>query len=103
MAKICPISGKTSAPAGKYSNRTRATQFNPSRTKRRQSPNFQKKRVFVPELNKTFVLTISTTGIKTIEKKGAYRALRDAGLITKKHLVAAGLTAGKTSSPQPIV
>ena len=86
MAKVCPISGKTSSPAGKYSNRTRATQFNPTRTKRRQSPNFQKKRIFVPEINKTFVLTVSTTGIKTIEKKGAFKALRDAGIITDKHL-----------------
>lgn len=93
MAKICPISGKTSAPAGKYSNRTRATQFNPTRTKRRQSPNFQKKRIYVPELDKTFVLTLSTTGIKTVEKKGAYRALRDAGIITKSHLAKAGLAA----------
>ena len=80
MAKVCPISGKTSQTAGKYSNRTRATQFNPTRTKRRQTPNFQKKRIFVPELDKTFVLTISTTGIKTIEKKGAFKALKDAGI-----------------------
>jgi large subunit ribosomal protein L28 len=86
MAKVCPISGKKSAPAGKYSNRTRATQFNPTRTKRRQSPNFQRKKIFVPELDKTFTLTISTTGIKTIEKKGAFKALRDAGIITDKHI-----------------
>ena len=86
MAKVCPISGKTSQTAGKYSNRTRATQFNPTRTKRRQSPNFQKKRIFVPELDKTFTLTISTTGIKTIEKKGAFRALKDAGIITARDI-----------------
>lgn len=81
MAKVCPISGKTSQTAGKYSNRTRATQFNPTRTKRRQNPNFQKKKIYIPELDKTITLTLSTTGIKTINKKGAYRALKDAGVI----------------------
>jgi len=89
MAKVCPISGKTSQTAGKYSNRTRATQFNPTRTKRRQTPNFQKKRIFVPELNKTITLTISTTGIKTIEKKGAFKALKDAGIITARDIAQA--------------
>lgn len=86
MAKVCSISGKTSQTAGKYSNRTRATQFNPSRTKRRQSPNFQKKRVYVAELDQTFTLVISTTAIKTIEKNGAFKTLKDAGIITAKML-----------------
>jgi len=80
MAKVCPILGKTSQVGGGYSNRTRATQFNPTGPKRRQ-PNMQKKRIFVPELNKTITLTISTQGLKTIQKKGAYKVLKDAGLI----------------------
>ena len=81
MAKVCPISGKTSQTAGKYSNRTRATQCNPSTTKRRQNPNMQKKRIYIPEIDKTVTLMISTTGIKTIRKKGAYKAFKDAGLL----------------------
>ena len=39
------------------------------------------RRIYVPELKKTFVLNISTAGIKTINKKGAYRALKEAGVI----------------------
>lgn len=80
MAKICPITKKTSLRAGGYSNRTRATQFNPTGIKQRQ-PNIQKKRVYVPELKKTFVLNLSTTAIKTITKNGAYATLKKAGII----------------------
>lgn len=80
MAKECAITGKSSQVAGGYSNRTRATQFNKT-GKRRQHANLQKKRVFVPELDKTLVLTLSTQGIKTINKKGAYKALKDAEII----------------------
>jgi large subunit ribosomal protein L28 len=80
MAKVCAITKKGSKLAGGYSNRTRATKFNPTGVVRRY-PNLQKKRIFVPELGKTFVLDISTRGLKTINKKGAYNALKDAGII----------------------
>ncbi len=80
MAKKCEITGKTSNVAGGYSNRVRATQFNPT-GKRRQYPNLQKKRVYVPELDKTFNLTISTNAIKTIAKNGAFATLKKAGII----------------------
>ena len=65
---------------GGYSNRTRATQFNPTGNVRKY-PNLQKKRVYIPELKKTMVLTISTEAIKTINKNGAYNTLKKAGLI----------------------
>jgi len=80
MAKACAITGKSSQVSGKYSNRTRATQFNPCGNTRRFA-NLQKKKIFVPELNKTLILTLSGKGIKTIQKKGAYAALKDAGVI----------------------
>jgi len=80
MAKVCEITGKTSQVGGGYSNRTRATQFNPVGKVRRQ-PNLQKKRIFVPELNKTVSITVSTKGLKTIQKNGAYKTLKDAGII----------------------
>ncbi len=80
MAKICAVTGKKSLVAGGYSNRTRATQFNPTGKTRRQV-NIQKKRVFVPELNKTLTLNLSTAAIRTINKKGAYAVLKKAGVI----------------------
>ncbi len=66
--------------AGGYSNATRATQFNPT-GKVRKYLNLQKKRIYVPELKKTVIVTISTRGLKTIQKNGAYATLRKAGLI----------------------
>lgn len=80
MAKVCDITKRGSMTGGRYSNRTRATQFNPCGRVRRY-PNLQKKTVFVPELKKSFRLNISARGLRTIEKKGAFRALRDAGIV----------------------
>ncbi len=80
MAKSCAVTGKSSQVSGSYSNRTRAAQFNPCGNTRRFA-NLQKKKVFVPELNKSFTLTLSTKAMKTIQKKGAYATLKDAGII----------------------
>ena len=80
MAKICPITKKGSKVGGGYSNRTRATQFNPTGMVRKY-PNLQKKKVYIPELKKSIRLTISTDAIKTINKNGAYKTLKKAGLI----------------------
>jgi large subunit ribosomal protein L28 len=82
MAKVCEITGKTSIVGGGYSNRTRATQFNPT-GKRRRHVNLQKKTFFVPELNKSVTLEISAQAIKTINKRGAYATLKKAGLVAK--------------------
>ena len=80
MAKVCPVTHKGSQVGGGYSNRIRATKFNPTGKVRRQ-PNLQKKRIFVPEINKTITLTLSTQAIKTIAKNGAYKTLKKAGLL----------------------
>ncbi|HRY30781.1 MAG TPA: bL28 family ribosomal protein [Candidatus Paceibacterota bacterium] len=80
MAKVCAITKKSSLVSGRYSNRTRATQFNPGGMKRRYA-NMQKKRIFVPELNKSVSINVSAKGLKTITKRGAYKVLKKAGLI----------------------
>ena len=80
MAKTCPITKKTSIVGGGYSNRIRATKFNPTGSVRKQV-NLQKKRIFVPELNRTITLTLSTSAISTIAKNGAYKTLKKAGVI----------------------
>ena len=80
MAKVCAITKKSSIVGGGYSNRTRATQYNPTGARRRYA-NLQKKKIFVPELNKSFTLTLSAKGLKTIQKKGAFVALKKAGVI----------------------
>lgn len=80
MAKVCAVTGKSSIVGGGYTNRIRATKFTPS-GKRRKYANLQKKRIFVPELNRTLTLTLSTQGLKTISKNGAYKTLKKAGVI----------------------
>ena len=80
MAKICAITKKGSVVGGRYSNRTRATQFNPCGTVRRY-PNLQKRRIYIPELKKSMVINVSARGLRTIEKNGAFRTLKKAGLI----------------------
>ncbi len=80
MAKICPVTKKGSRVGGGYSNRTRATQFNPTGQVRKY-PNLQKKKIFIPEMNKTVSLLLSTKAIKTINKRGVYITLKKAGVI----------------------
>ena len=80
MAKVCLVTKKGSRIGGGYSNRTRATQFNPTGMVRKY-PNLQKKRLYVPELKKTLTLTLSTRAWKTIAKRGAHSVLKQAGII----------------------
>lgn len=80
MAKQCDITGKKTQIGGRYSNRTRATQFNPC-GKVKRSPNLQKKRIYVPELDTSVTVKVSTQGLRTIAKNGAYKTLKAAGLI----------------------
>ena len=80
MKKVCAITKKGSLVGGGYSNRTRATKFNPT-GKVRKYPNLQKKKVFVPELNKSVSVQISARGLRTLKKNGAYATLKKAGLI----------------------
>ncbi|HVM73957.1 MAG TPA: 50S ribosomal protein L28 [Candidatus Paceibacterota bacterium] len=80
MAKICDITGKHSQVGGGYSNRVRATKFNPT-GKRRRQVNLQKKTLFVPEIGKNITIKVSTKALKTMQKRGAYLTLKKAGLV----------------------
>ena len=65
---------------GGYSNRTRATKFNPT-GKKRKYPNLQTKKVFVPEMGKTVKVEMSTRGMRTMKKNGVYKTLKKAGMV----------------------
>ena len=80
MARKCDITGKSTQIGGRYSNRTRATQFNPTGSVRRKV-NLQRRRIYVPELNKTIIIDVSVKGLKTIKKHGAFVVLKRAGKI----------------------
>ena len=81
MARECVITGKKSRVGGGYSNRTRATKFNPTGSRRRQV-NMQKKTLFIPELGKKITINVSAKGLKTLKKRGAYQTLKTAGLVS---------------------
>lgn len=80
MAKKCVVTNKDSQMGGGYSNRIRATKFNPT-GKRRRYANIQTKRIFIPELDTTVKVDISAKGLKTLNKNGAYKTLKKAGVV----------------------
>jgi large subunit ribosomal protein L28 len=80
MARSCEITGKSTQVGGRYSNRTRATQFNPTGKVRRKA-NLQKRRIFVPEIGKTVIVDVSVKGLRHIKKNGAFATLKKAGAI----------------------
>ena len=80
MARTCAITGKSTQVGGRYSNRTRATQFNPTGKVRRKA-NLQKRRIYVAEIGKTLIVDLSVKGMKHIKKNGAYATLKKAGII----------------------
>ncbi|MBP9816882.1 MAG: 50S ribosomal protein L28 [Candidatus Pacebacteria bacterium] len=80
MARECEITGKSTQVGGRYSNRTRATQYNPVGKTRRRA-NLQKRRIYVPELGKSVLVDISTKGLRHIKKNGAYATLKKAKVV----------------------
>lgn len=80
MVKQCPITKKHSTVGGGYSNRTRATKFNPTGKVRKQI-NIQKKKVFVPSLGKAVKIAVTAKGLRTLKKRGADKTLKKASLV----------------------
>jgi large subunit ribosomal protein L28 len=71
MARVCQITGKRPRVGNSVSHAN-------NKTKRRFYPNLQTKRFFVPEDGKWITLKVSTTAIKTINKKGISAVLKAA-------------------------
>lgn len=71
MSKICEISGKRVMFGNNVSKAL-------NRTKRRFDPNIIKKRFFIPEEGKWITLSVSTSVLKTINKKGISIVLKEA-------------------------
>ena len=69
MSKVCQLTGKRPLTGNNVSHSN-------AKTKRRFLPNIQKKRFFIPELDKWVSLKISTKALKTINKLGVYAYLK---------------------------
>jgi large subunit ribosomal protein L28 len=69
MPKICSITGKKPLTGNNVSHAN-------NRTKRRQLPNLQKKRIWLEEEKRYVTLKLTTEAIKTIDKKGIKTLLK---------------------------
>ena len=70
MSKVCQLTGKRPITGNNVSHSKR-------RTKRRFKPNLQKKRYFIPEINKWVTLKLSTSAMRNINKLGVYEYLKE--------------------------
>ncbi len=76
MAQRCKLSGKGPLVANNVSHAN-------NKTKRRQMPNLQEKRIFVPELGRHVRLRLTARALKTVTKKGLMAYMADQGLTLK--------------------
>ncbi len=74
MANVCQITGKRAQKGNRVSHAN-------NKSRHTFHANVKRKRVWVPELSRFITLRVSSHGLRIIDKKGAYRALKEAGLI----------------------
>ncbi|WP_462136980.1 50S ribosomal protein L28 [Candidatus Mycalebacterium sp.] len=80
MARRCSITGKGPLAGNHVSHAN-------NKVRRRQLPNLQTKRIFVPELDKFVKIKLSTRALRTIDKKGLIPFLKSEGLSLKDVII----------------
>ena len=73
MSRVCKLTGKKPLRGNMVSKAN-------NKTNRFQYPNLQKKKIFVPELNKTVTLKLSVKAMKIIDKLGLMPYIKKQGL-----------------------
>lgn len=73
MARVCALTGKRPNVANKVSHSN-------IKTKKRQLPNLQKRRIWFEEEQRWVVMKISTSAMRTLRKKTLGEFARDMGL-----------------------
>jgi large subunit ribosomal protein L28 len=73
MSRTCKLTGKKPLVGNHVSHAN-------NKTKRRQYPNLQLKRIYVPELDRTVRIRMSVAAIRTITKIGLMPFLKKQGL-----------------------
>ena len=79
MSRVCELTGKRAMSGNNVSHAL-------NRTRRKFSVNLVKKRLYIPEEDKWITLKVSTSILKTINKKGIHAVLKEArakGFLTK--------------------
>jgi len=79
MSRVCELTGKKAMVGNNVSHAM-------NKTKRKFEANLVKKRFYIPEEDRWVTLKVSTSAIKTINKKGISAVIKDArekGFLTK--------------------
>jgi large subunit ribosomal protein L28 len=76
MARRCKISKKRPLTGYNVSHAH-------NRTKKRQLPNLQSKRIYIPEQDRWVKVRLSTRALRTVTKKGLLAYLKSEGLTLK--------------------
>jgi len=69
MSRVCQLTGKRPITGNNVSH-------SKAKTKRRFLPNLQKKRFFIPEVDRWVTLKVSSKALRTINKLGIYAYLK---------------------------
>ncbi len=70
MARVCDITGKRTISGNNVSHAH-------NKTRRKFHPNLQKKRFYIPEEDRWITLKVSTSALRTINKVGISKVLKD--------------------------
>ncbi|MBR9860343.1 50S ribosomal protein L28 [bacterium] len=70
MSRVCDLTGKKALKGNKVSHSNR-------KSKRRFYPNLQTKKFYLPEQDEWVTLKVSTSALKTINKKGISACLNN--------------------------
>jgi large subunit ribosomal protein L28 len=87
MSRVCQITGRRTGFGNKISRRGKAKRLGGVGQKvtgishRQFKVNLHWKKVWVPELGRAVRVRLSTQGMRTLNKKGPYLGLLEAGLI----------------------
>ena len=87
MARVCSITGSKVTRGSVIHRRGMAKKKGgvgrhvTKNVPRTFSPNLHERRIWVPELNRWIIVTLSARALKTINKNGAYKVLSEAGLL----------------------
>ena len=73
MSKFCSITGKSPLVGNSVSKSN-------IKTKRRQFPNLQTKKIYIPEIDRTVKIKLSVNALKTIDKTGLLNYLKKQNL-----------------------
>ena len=77
MARRCRLTGKGPLSGNRVSHSHK-------KTRRRQLPNIQKKRLYIPELDRWVRVKLSVRALRTVTRKGLLQFLKDEGLTLKE-------------------